>query len=648
MWNDSMRRKHLSKVIQTKVLPYAVASITMLTAVCASAGPAFAANAAPAARTASTSAVMLAEDEKDLELIDKEDLEASIPKATCTEAAAISAEDGYTAVQGGCTDGKNAYLIMEKQASEDGKQSFIIQKIDVQTWKPVAKSEALELGHANDITYDTKQGHLAVVHNDGATHISFIDPETLEVKETRDFTRETYGIAYDASRDQYTMTLGGEYEYATAVGDFKSVGYATGDKNENEKQGIECDGEYIYFATSAKNTITCYDTSGNLKGVFLVEGVDGTVEGVFTDGETWYVTANTDAGAKVYKASFDMSLLEKTPDIADTETPDADTETPDTSTETPDTDAAETSADTDTAEETPYFEDVPVNHWAYKYVKQAKDDGVINGVATGEEGKYAFMPSREVTCSELTAIVVRGYFNDDVDARAEGETWDAPYIRAAEKNGLLEGLEDLDMHGPMTRYEMAVFLSNAVKAVALDPQMSFSGVTLDSFSDAEDIPDEYKDAVSYCVTIGILKGVGDSFAGDRSVTRAETAAIYVRLASFTANQEPVAEVDDAEKVVISGETDEEDASDTSESSETEDADAETSEDTGERSDVETDTDADEKSDAESEDKDAEDTADKEDAGEADADTSESDTDESDSAESDGTTASEDTGSNDAE
>lgn len=517
MFTGNRNRFAIKKVLLTKVFPFAAASVTMLSAVCASVGPLQ--STAQAVSPAWTdfidadAAVKQLVAWNDPDIFETEDgLSQYAPKAECEQIGTIQQKDDWSAVQGGCTDGKYAYVLVENSeiAKTDAsrRRQCILRKIDLQTWEVVAESKALPLDHGNDITYNSKLNQLVVTHcYDSPTHLSFINPDTLEIESTKEYYHSVYGIAYDAAHDRYVMGIRGSYEFAIFDGDFNLLQYFHGVDTHYTKQGIECDEDYIYFVTSSENAIVCYDWDGNFKGVYDIEGTDEEVEHLFTDGKSWYLSTNLGSGGKSYEVTFDRTLL-------------------DSGVYQPGGSEAEES----------YFVDVPVTHWAYEDIMKAKEAGVIQGVLAGESGKYAYLPNNSVTGSELTAILVRGYMNDKVKAPQAGEAWDVPYIQAAKENGLLDGLDGLALRQPISRYDMAVLLANTVKAVALDPQASFSGKTIDDFSDADSIPEKYRDAVAYCVSIGILNGSDGKFNGERSVTRAETAAIYNRLARFTVLQ----------------------------------------------------------------------------------------------------------------
>ena len=103
------------------------------------------------------------------------------------------------------------------------------------------------------------------------------------------------------------------------------------------------------------------------------------------------------------------------------------------------------------------FTDVPENHWAYEYIRNAVDGGLVNGVGDGR-----FEPEGKVTGFEFAAMVERAVYQDELrDAQAD-EAWYQPYVDIAKSHGLLtNGLDNLAvLSQPISRYQMAVILFN--------------------------------------------------------------------------------------------------------------------------------------------------------------------------------------------
>ena len=213
--------------------------------------------------------------------------------------------------QGGGTDGKYFYqALIQKDTQSNEKNNIVrIVKTDLATGKVVKISEDLDLNHANDITYNSKIGKLVVAHNNPyRDRVSFVDPDTLEVTETRSIGMKIYCIAYNATYDRYVVGLSGGQTFTILDSDFKktmttpfsptslTTGYIT--------QGMECDDQFIYFVLYKNNVITVYDWSGNFVSLVKLDITGIEPENIFIYKDELYVGCGASAGTKVYKITL--------------------------------------------------------------------------------------------------------------------------------------------------------------------------------------------------------------------------------------------------------------------------------------------------------------------------------------------------------
>lgn len=194
------------------------------------------------------------------------------------------------------------------------------------------------------------------------------------------------------------------------------------------------------------------------------------------------------------------------------------------------------------------FSDVPETHWGYADIERSFSDGVVNGTYFDEiTGTRTFEPGKTVTVAEFTTVMTRAFFPETLEEMASEvspqDRWFAVYMLTGKKAGLFAGIEDAgeDPTRVMTRYEMAAMLWNIVTGMG-----EREGVTLPETEPAEtvaprigdwsSIPEKYQTAVASAVSLGLLRGVDGkgSFAGENSLTRAEMAVIYSRLADLAA------------------------------------------------------------------------------------------------------------------
>lgn len=213
------------------------------------------------------------------------------------------ATNHYKVQQGCCTDGTYGYFVLESQTD----YKCCIVKIDLSDWTIVEKKYYLEIDHGNDLTYNSKTGQIVAVHNKpNYNMLSFIDPETLEVVETKKLDMRMYCIAYCEERDQYVVGLSGGFQHVILDAEFNVLDFVMGQDTGLVRQGVDCDDKYIYFPQCAENNsvnqIVVYDWDGNYVNTVKISAFQ-EVESMFHVGDTTYISFNA-SGGYIYRAEM--------------------------------------------------------------------------------------------------------------------------------------------------------------------------------------------------------------------------------------------------------------------------------------------------------------------------------------------------------
>lgn len=232
-------------------------------------------------------------------------------------------EQKFTTAQGACTDGKSFYFIIRMKDDS----ACIIVKTDL-TGNELAVSEPLDLGHGNDMTYDSKYDRLVVVHgtstkntsngNENGRRLSFVDPETLTVLYTQaNIIPANYvagAVAYAENDDVYYFSAGASvYSIATISEDFvmtylRNPGRKSRDTEGSSaytSQGMGTDGKYIYFPMSLKDTdniLVIYDMNAKYITTLHIPTAMESESLFFIDGELYMFYNHK--GAVMGKAPF--------------------------------------------------------------------------------------------------------------------------------------------------------------------------------------------------------------------------------------------------------------------------------------------------------------------------------------------------------
>lgn len=177
---------------------------------------------------------------------------------------------------------------------------------------------------------------------------------------------------------------------------------------------------------------------------------------------------------------------------------------------------------TDVLKSKTHFSDTK-DHWASEYISFMAEENISNGYPDG-----SFQPEGMVTRAEFIKFVAVAFklsqngFEKSFDD-VKNTDWFYSYVNIAAANGIVTGDGSLLRPGDkITRQDAAVILSRIIGengAVNSDK----------SFDDEEDISDYAKASVRKLHAMKIINGVNNSFLPNKNITRAEAAAMIVRL-----------------------------------------------------------------------------------------------------------------------
>ena len=237
-------------------------------------------------------------------------------------------EDGtLNVMQGGCTDGEYFYFLINDGDDKTANSKSRIIKVDPISFNVVKTGPTIYVRHANDMTYNSKTGQLVISWcSVDSKCYSVVDMKSLDVTSTGTVynTNGFYAIDYCAEKDKYVAaeTTNGDKEYRLQIlsgkpGSIKydSEPFDTLDTGYT-KQGIHCDGKYIYLAQSPSsehrdnNIIAVFDWEGKHVRTFTVD-LPGESENVFWYNGNLYSAYNSNAdGAEklsLYKLTFNFA-----------------------------------------------------------------------------------------------------------------------------------------------------------------------------------------------------------------------------------------------------------------------------------------------------------------------------------------------------
>ena len=207
------------------------------------------------------------------------------------------------------------------------------------------------------------------------------------------------------------------------------------------------------------------------------------------------------------------------------------------------------------------FSDVPQSHWAYSVIDEASDDGIMNGKAAG-----VFAPNATLTRAEYATMLynlapesdvmklVHGSTADNGLYDVDGNAWYADTVSWAVARGVFKNIDgSFSPNRTITREEMAVATYEFLHKYC-DGKFVLDSIYKGFTDDAAFSSSANRDKVYILVNNGIIAGKSDgSFDPQGSLTRAEAAAMAVRVADIVASEAPADTLEmSAEQTLASG------------------------------------------------------------------------------------------------
>ena len=207
------------------------------------------------------------------------------------------------------------------------------------------------------------------------------------------------------------------------------------------------------------------------------------------------------------------------------------------------------------------FSDVSQSHWAHSVIDEASDDGIMNGKAAG-----VFAPNATLTRAEYATMLynlapesdvmklVHGSTADNGLYDVDGNAWYADTVSWAVARGVFKNNDgSFSPNRTITREEMAVATYEFLHKYC-DGKFVLDSIYKGFTDDAAFSSSANRDKVYILVNNGIIAGKSDgSFDPQGSLTRAEAAAMAVRVADIVASEAPADTLEmSAEQTLASG------------------------------------------------------------------------------------------------
>lgn len=191
------------------------------------------------------------------------------------------------------------------------------------------------------------------------------------------------------------------------------------------------------------------------------------------------------------------------------------------------------------------YSDVPQDEWYEEYVSALSGLGIISGYPDG-----SFRPGETVTTGQFIKMLAESA--ELVPTGVVGNHWASVYWCALYDASCLGGADipntAAGLDREITRYEMAQLSYNILKNVSGESDAALASPEK-VIADYSSVPDGYVGAVTQVYAKGVIAGYEDgSFRGERTLTRAEAAAVIYRICFADSRVPPEAEPEPEEFV----------------------------------------------------------------------------------------------------
>lgn len=185
----------------------------------------------------------------------------------------------------------------------------------------------------------------------------------------------------------------------------------------------------------------------------------------------------------------------------------------------------------------PMFHDVPSSHWAYSYIQDMAQQGIVAGTGSG-----LFQPESSVSTAEFSTMLCSGFYHDEHHQQGHGEAWWQSYTQTMLSEGILDGTkvgsyyhqygawDKITVEAAISRYDMAQMMFQLLSAQGVSmPNEQQRQEAREQIADYDQIPQQYRTAVECMYSLGCITGKDGSFCGNDSMKRAEACVVLTQL-----------------------------------------------------------------------------------------------------------------------
>ncbi|MGE5615267.1 MAG: S-layer homology domain-containing protein [Bacillota bacterium] len=180
-------------------------------------------------------------------------------------------------------------------------------------------------------------------------------------------------------------------------------------------------------------------------------------------------------------------------------------------------------------------------HWSRQVVGKLTALGIIAGVGDGR-----FCPNNPVTAEQFIKMAVMA-----MGHKIEQDTgyWAQPFIDMAMEEGIIRYGEFADYKKPLSREEMARIIVRTALMAEEAPGSKYDTYIIGKIADYESINDSLKQYVLDGYKLGLIQGSNNRYYPKDTLTRAEAAAVIIRILDKTERRPTAPGTDEVIKLI---------------------------------------------------------------------------------------------------
>ena len=173
------------------------------------------------------------------------------------------------------------------------------------------------------------------------------------------------------------------------------------------------------------------------------------------------------------------------------------------------------------------YSDVAENDWFYSYVTALSEKGIVSGNGDGAFNPNDNVTREQFLKMLLEAVGVEYTDVENTFADVDSSAWYSKYVLNAKNMGIVNGVShtEFGIGANITRQDMAVMINRVIEKFNINVKETAT----ENFEDFHKVSDYATDSVTKMKSIGLIQGYDNEFRPVDNLTRAEATKVIYEL-----------------------------------------------------------------------------------------------------------------------